>query len=74
MENCITQQYFKKENFLVDYLILIRMKSLGFWQQFGILAIIWNFDNNLEFGIWNFGKIPKLYFSICQIPNLFQHI
>jgi hypothetical protein len=22
---------------------------LGFWQQFGILAIIWD----LEFGIWN---------------------
>jgi hypothetical protein len=37
---------------------------LGFWQQFGILATIWDFGNNLgfwqQFGIlatiWNFGN------------------
>jgi hypothetical protein len=48
--------------------------DLGFWQRFGILATIWDFGNGLGFGIWDFGKMLKLYFSICQIPNLFRHI
>ncbi|PKC70224.1 hypothetical protein RhiirA1_439552 [Rhizophagus irregularis] len=49
-------------------------KGLGFRQQFGISAIVWDFGNSLGFGIWDFGKIPKLYFSICQIPNMFRHL
>jgi len=34
--------------------------DLGFRQQFGISATIWNFGNNLgfrkQFGIWDFGN------------------
>jgi hypothetical protein len=59
--------------------------GLGFWQWFRILATVWNFGNglgfwqrfgiwDLGFGIWNFGKMLKLYFGICQIPNLFRNI
>jgi len=44
-------------------------KGLGFRQGFGILARVWD----LGFGIWDFGKMPKLYFGICQIPNIFRH-
>ena len=44
--------------------------GLGFWHQFEIWisALVWDL---------NFGKLDimsKLYFGICQIPNIFQHI
>jgi hypothetical protein len=39
-------------------------------------ATVWDFFGiwDLGIGIWDFGKMLKLYFGICQIPNLFRHI
>jgi hypothetical protein len=59
--------------------------NLGFWQQFGILATIWDFSNDLEFWqwfgilatIWDFGNSLGFGISaidICRKGFEFRHI
>ena len=39
---------------------------LGFWQQFGISAAIWD----LGFGIWDFQQNAETIFRLCRNPKL----